>query len=60
MKIKLNNEALAKVHKKIKGGTIEISDNKGVPVDKYWRNRLKDALIDKSIEILKEKRSDKK
>lgn len=28
-------------------------DNKGVPVDLYWRNRLKDAKTDNCCEIMK-------
>jgi len=36
-----------------KGQVIEVEDLKGIPVDRYWRKRLKDAKTDKCCEILK-------
>lgn len=34
------------------GAEINIkTDKKGVPVDPYWRNRVKDAAIDGCVEI---------
>lgn len=30
-------------------------DEHGMPLDKYWRNRLRDAKIDGCIEVLKPK-----
>lgn len=50
MKLKINN---------VPGysGTVTIeTDNSGVPLDKFWRNRLKDAEIDQCVEIVKPKR----
>lgn len=44
------------------GETIQIdTDKEGVPIAKYWRDRLKDAQIDDCIELIKEKtnKSDK-
>lgn len=36
------------------GGVVTIqTDQKGVPLDKFWRNRLKDAEIDNCVEIVK-------
>ena len=49
MKLKINN---------VKGysGIIEIeTDGEGLPVDKFWRNRLKDSLIDGCVEVVKPK-----
>ena len=46
MKVKVNN---------VPGfsGIIEIEDNKGIPVKRFWRNRLKDAGIDNCCEVIK-------
>lgn len=32
-------------------------DKNGVPMDRYWRDRFKDAPIDRCIEIVKRKKS---
>ena len=47
MKLKVNN---------VPGfsGTIDIEDNGGIPVDRFWRNRLKDAEIDNCVEVVNE------
>jgi len=37
-----------------KTGAIDC-DETGMPLDKYWRNRLRDAQIDGCVEILKSK-----
>jgi hypothetical protein len=49
MILKINN---------VKGfsGEFEVADNKGVPLDKFWRDRLKDAKTDKCVEIIKRTR----
>ena len=46
MKLKINN---------VKGfsGTITVEDNGGVPVERFWRNRLKDAETDNCVEVVK-------
>lgn len=35
-------------------------DNSGIPLDRYWRDRLKDAQIDNCIEFVKENKGSKK
>ena len=43
------------------GDTIKvISDKEGVPLDKYWRSRLKDAETDQCCEKVKPKKRTKK
>lgn len=37
------------------GKEINIDDDKGIPTSHFWRRRLKDAEIDKSIEIVQTK-----
>jgi len=37
------------------GQEINIDDDNGIPVSHFWRRRLKDAEIDKSIEIVQTK-----
>lgn len=46
MKLKVNN---------VPGfsGIIVIEANKGIPVKRFWRSRLKDAKIDNCCEIIK-------
>lgn len=39
-----------------KGSIIKIeTDKDGVPIDRYWRDRLKDSKIDKCVKILSKK-----
>lgn len=50
MKLKINN---------VPGYEGEITiqtDAFGVPLEKFWRNRLKDAITDKCVEIVKPKK----
>lgn len=43
------------------GSIIPIKVHKdGTPVDKYWRDRKKDAKIDKCIELVKPEKESKK
>jgi len=37
------------------GRELKLVTDNGVPVDPYWRRRLKDAEIDNSIEIVQNK-----
>ena len=53
MKIKLNVDML-----KFKAGrvlNIEVDQN-NIPIDQFWRNRLKDAEIDNCVEIVNKKK----
>lgn len=48
LKIKLN----APLRKHRKGTELEIKvDSDGVPIERYWRDRFKDAPIDNCLEI---------
>lgn len=38
--------------------TVE-TDEKGTPLESFWRRRLKDAEIDQSVEVVKSSRSRK-
>ena len=38
-----------------KGTTITVNAEKGVPLDKFWRDRLKDSKIDNCVSIFKKK-----
>ena len=55
MKVTVNNEALAKTLGVKPGGTVDATCKNGVPVNREWRNRLKDAKIDKCVTIGKSK-----
>lgn len=53
----MNNKISIKINKPFSGKKVgEIlkvaTDKRGVPLDAYWRNRLKDSSIDNCIEIL--------
>ena len=40
-----------------KEGTIlDVPDKKGIPLDIYWRNRLKDSQTDNCVSVVKEKK----
>lgn len=34
-----------------KGSKIKVDANKGIPLDKFWRDRLKDSEIDNCVSI---------
>ena len=38
------------------GEEIEIEDIDGLPTSQFWRNRLKDSIIDNAIETIKTKK----
>lgn len=51
MRIKLNQDLRG-----FKAGKeITIKDTDGVPIDAFWRNRLRDAVIDNCITVITEK-----
>lgn len=54
MIIKINNAELARAHGKKPGDTVTVADKDGVVLDRYWRNRLKDAETDKAVSVVKE------
>ena len=56
MKIRVNNEALAKSLGYRVDEIVDVKCRQGVPIDKEWRNRIKDSSIDGCIEIVKEKK----
>ena len=58
MKIKIIKDIykLKKCYKK--GTVIEVKDDgNGIPLDRYWRNRIKDSLIDSCVEVIKKRNS---
>lgn len=45
---------------KKKGQIVRIRvDKDGIPIERYWRNRLKDAEIDNCVEFVKKKKKKK-
>lgn len=51
MKVTVNNEALAGVLGVQAGGEVEVKCKDGIPVERYWRNRFRDAKIDNCISL---------
>ena len=54
MKLKINNEALAKSLGFVVGEKVNVECKRGVPIDREWRNRLKDAAIDNCVSVITE------
>jgi len=52
--VKVNNAALASVLNVVQGGVVHVICKNGIPVNREWRNRFKDAEIDNCITILKD------
>lgn len=59
MKIKINNEALAKSLGFRVGEVVDVECRQGVPVNKEWRNRIKDAVIDNCVTVMPDKTTKK-
>ena len=61
MLIKVNKPFLGLDKNKFQEGKIlEIKDNQGIPIDPFWRARLKDSKKDKCISIVEKKEVNKK
>lgn len=41
------------------GAEVKVRCEDGQPIDPYWRRRIKDAKIDKCVEIISKKKKDK-
>ena len=52
MKVIVNNEALAAVLGVQPGAEIDVKCKHDIPVDKEWRNRFSDSLIDDCISVV--------
>ena len=53
MKIKVEKDLKHPILGLIQAGSeIEITDNEGVPIEIFWRNRLRDSAIDNVISIV--------
>lgn len=60
MKLKLNRDLKTPKGKLTKDSIIEIEDVDGEPTDRFWRNRLKDSVIDNCVEIVSTQTKGKK
>jgi hypothetical protein len=59
IKIKINQDLSTPFGSYKKNEEIEIkADSFNIPVDLFWRNRLKDSQIDKCIEIINDNEKD--
>lgn len=52
MKVTVNNEALAALLSVKPGDKVEVPCKNGIPTNREWRNRFKDAKIDECITIV--------
>lgn len=55
IKIEVHNEELRKLYNVGVSGIIEVQSKRGIPLNREWRNRLKDAAIDKCISLCNNK-----
>lgn len=54
-KIKLRNKSGLPLHGQPAGSVFEVdTDHEGIPLDRNWRNRLRDSAIDDCVEIVKD------
>jgi hypothetical protein len=60
MKLKLNNNFTYKGKAHKKGDIITVADDGSIPLDAFWRGRLKDSTIDNCVEIVKKSNNNKK
>jgi hypothetical protein len=61
MKLKLNQNLSTPKGKLLKGAIISLEcDAKKIPLEIFWRKRLKDSAIDNCVEIVLEKISQSK
>jgi hypothetical protein len=56
-KIKIRNKSKATLHGLKPGAMIDIPTYDGMPADRVWRNRLRDATIDDCVEIVQTMKS---
>lgn len=54
MKLKINNVP------GYSGVVTVTTDKNGIPLDRFWRNRLKDAETDNCVEVVKASKATKK
>lgn len=52
MKVKIKNAALAKTLNLKLDDTVDVECKNGVPINREWRNRIKDAKFDKCVTII--------
>jgi hypothetical protein len=60
MNLKLNQDLKTPKGKLAKDSIIEVADIDGVPIDRFWRNRIKDSAIDNCVEIVSTQTKGKK
>ncbi len=59
MKLKIKNQALAEVLGYAQDDIVAVECRYGIPVNREWRNRIKDAEIDGCVEVVKESKGKK-
>jgi hypothetical protein len=55
--LRINKSISTPIGKKVKGDTISIQcDVNGMPLDLFWRNRIKDSAIDHCVEFVEKQK----
>ena len=53
--LRLNKDIKTPKGLKKEGSTIDLfCDSNGIPLDKFWRDRLRDSAVDNCVELIKE------
>ena len=52
MKLQINQNLSTPQGKLLKGSIIEVKNENNIPLDKFWRNRIKDSQIDNCVSII--------
>jgi hypothetical protein len=60
MNLKLNQDLKTPKGKLAKDSIIEVADIDGIPIDRFWRNRIKDSTTDNCVEIVSTQTKGKK
>ena len=59
MRLKIKNQALAEALGYALDDIVDVECRHGIPVNREWRNRIKDAEIDGCVEAIKESKGKK-
>lgn len=60
MLLKLNQDLRTPFGPKLKGDVVEVEvDSDGIPLDHFWRNRLKDSTVDNCVSVVEEPKKSK-
>lgn len=61
LSLQINQNLSTPKGKLLKGATVDVTtDESGIPLDHFWRSRLKDSKIDNCVQVISKKNSNSK